>query len=156
MTFAYCEDSKTLSKQFQTVKAFADSQDIWRLSRQLHTVRTVANFKTGINCNFHLKPDRVGTHTRIMRMPRREGSLLMLPGSLKMIDCRRHTRLSWPWPDFFHRIGPLGWFDLVVAMSVPDSVCLSPSHAIFLRPWTDACVPRPWTVACVRGPCVKP
>ena len=31
----------------------------------------------------------------------------------------------------FHRIGPLGRFDLVVAMSVCMCVCLSPSHAIF-------------------------
>ena len=35
-------------------------------------------------------------HTRIMPMRRREGSLLMLPWSLKMIDRRRHTRSSWP------------------------------------------------------------
>ena len=31
----------------------------------------------------------------------------------------------------FHRIGPLGRFGLVVAMSVRLFVCLSPSHAIF-------------------------
>ena len=34
----------------------------------------------------------------------------------------------------FHRIGPLGRFDLVVAKSVVClSVCLSPFHAVFLK-----------------------
>ena len=34
------------------------------------------------------------------------------------------------WVKHFHRIGPLGRFSLVVAMSVPNWLCLSPSHAI--------------------------
>ena len=43
------------------------------------------------------------------------------------------------WNVCFHRIGPLGRFGLVVAMSVCLSVCLSvcvsPSHAIFFKCW---------------------
>ena len=53
---------------------------------------------------------------------------------------------------FFHRIGPLGRFDLVVAKSVHMFACLSPSHAIFLRGGTGACVPRPRTGVRVRRP----
>ena len=57
----------------------------------------------------------------------------------------------------FHRIGPLGRFDLVVAKSVHVWLAgMSPSHAIFLRLGTGACVPRPWTGACVRRPRVEP
>ena len=51
----------------------------------------------------------------------------------------------------FHRIGLLGRFGLEVAMSVCLSVCLSPPHAIFLRPWTGAERPSSvdwcWSVA---------
>ena len=39
------------------------------------------------------------------------------------------------WFGYFHRIGPLGRFGLVVAMSVCLSVCVSPPHAIFLKCW---------------------
>ena len=53
----------------------------------------------------------------------------------------------------FHRTGPLGRFDLVVAKSVAG---MSPSHAIFWRPGTGACVPCPWTGACARRPRVEP
>ena len=38
-----------------------------------------------------------------------------------------------PFSKIFHRIGPLGRFGLVVAMSVCLSVCVCPSHAIFFK-----------------------
>ena len=43
----------------------------------------------------------------------------------------------------FHRIGPLGRFDLVVAMTVP---CMSPSHAIFFA-WNKTGV---WLLRVIR------
>ena len=40
----------------------------------------------------------------------------------------------------FHRIGPLGRFGLLVAMSVCLSVCVSPSHAFFFKCWSQKCL----------------
>ena len=76
-------------------------------------------------------------HIKVMALPDKKKSfqsiLLFNP-----VSCQdEEAILITPQIDF-HRIGPLGRFGLVVAMSVhilyAVSCILSPSHAIFVRP----------------------